>query len=108
MKEVSCRVLDIFFRDLKRRRLSPQLLAIGSGYSVDHLRNKNERIEWASFVRIMTNASQIWSKEDCIRLGGAFFQNPLMRPFSLIARILFTPKAFYFWVTKKREGMGPQ
>ncbi len=108
MREVSCRVFDIFLRDLRKRGLDAQALVKGTSCELQHLRNRNERVDWQTFVQVMKNASEIWEPEQLVLLGGAFFKNPLIRPFALIGRILFTAKDFYHWMNKPRSGMGNQ
>jgi signal transduction histidine kinase len=108
MKEVSCRVFDIIFRDLRKKKISPQILVEGTSYDVAHLRNKHERIEWSAYVRIMRNVERIYTMEELRGVGGAFFSNPLVRPFTLVGRLLFNARDFYLWVTTRKEGMGNQ
>lgn len=108
MKEVSCKVLDIFFRELQRSGEPLERLADGTGFSVDFLRNKKERLEWSEFVRVMDNADTIWTRDDYIRIGGAFFGNKLLTSVTVAGRLLFTAKDFYRWIAKKRDGVGNQ
>ena len=84
-----------------------EALAVGTGYSLGHLRSKHERIEWESFRCFMQNGRQYWSDDDLLRLGGAWIDSPLFRPFRLIARMLFAPKQLYRW-TSQANGPGSQ
>src|SRR5262249_23161967 len=77
-------------------------------YSVAHLRNKHERIEWPVFVQFMDNASRIWTEEELIGLGGAFIESPFFRMFAVVGRLLFTPLDFYRWLNKPPTGTGNQ
>ncbi|HYV46312.1 MAG TPA: response regulator, partial [Myxococcaceae bacterium] len=108
MKEVSCQVLDIFFRRLKREKRPLELFAEGSGYSVSYLRNKRERVEWAAFVILMRNVRQLWSPEEQEALGAEHFRTPYMAPFAAVARLAFSAMDFYRWVFMKDTGVGNQ
>ncbi|MCC6998456.1 MAG: response regulator [Deltaproteobacteria bacterium] len=95
MREVSCRVLDGWFRTLEKRRLPPTLLAEGTGYGVAHLRNKHERIEWNAFVRLHENISRQFTEEEMVAIGREWLSGPLLRAFSAPARLLFTTRDMY-------------
>ncbi len=104
MREVSCRMLDVFFADLKRRQIPAEPLVVGTGYSLEHFRNKHERVEWDAFRTFMRNGRQHWTDDDLVRLGGSFVDSPLFRPFRLIARMLFSAKQIYRWTTDSAGG----
>ena len=108
MKEVACKTLDIFFRHLKRKGLPLEVLAEGTGYTVAQLRDKHEWMDWSAFRRFMANASKVWSDEELVEIGRSVFAQPYLRPFSVIARLLFTATEFYRWVFKKSNGAGDQ
>jgi len=108
MKEVSCRVLDLHFRKLAEQGHPAELMALGTPYDVAHLRNKNERIEWDVHAQIMKNLATVWSDEDFVAVGRSFFETPMLRPFSLVGRLLFDPRGFYRWFTKPLSGGGNQ
>ncbi len=98
MKEVSCRVLDPFFRELRRGGRSPELLLAGTRYSLPDLRQSQNRIDWSEFVQIMRNAGQIWTSQQFVELGGSFMRSPLIRAFTVVARLLFSTRDFYLWI----------
>ena len=52
MSEVSCRALEFFFRELRKKGLDPEVLAKDSDCRVDQLRDKHEWISWRSFAAI--------------------------------------------------------
>src|SRR5229473_990826 len=106
-KEVSCKVLDLFFRELRKKGLVPERLASDTGLSVAQLRNKHERIDWATFLTFMSNVGKIWSEDELVQMGSSFFDTPYVRPFSVIARLLFSGPEFYAWVFSK-NGIGVQ
>ncbi|HVE83596.1 MAG TPA: ATP-binding protein, partial [Myxococcales bacterium] len=98
----------MFFRALDRRHLSPEQLVEGTGYGVAHLRNKGRRMDWDGFVQFMSNAGRIWSPEELSELGEEFLKSPYVRPFSLMARMLFDAVGFYRWVFSRGGGGGDQ
>ncbi len=98
MKEVSVRILEMFFRELRKKRLPPEVLVEGVGYPVAHFENKHERIEWDAFVRMMENAQRIWTEDEIVEMGGAWIDSPFLQHTRLIAGALFTPKQFYRWL----------
>ena len=63
-REVSCRYLGVFFQELQKKGLPPETLTAGVDYSLEHLFNKDERIDWSSYRTIMANAGKIWSDEE--------------------------------------------
>ncbi len=97
MREVSCKAFDIFFREFRKRKLSPQLLVEGTPHSIEHLKNGQEWVDWATYVQVVDNLKKVFSEEDFERIGGAFFEAPLFRAISVIARLLFTTKELYRW-----------
>ncbi len=84
-----------------------EALAVGTGYSLQHLRSKHERIDWEAFRIFLRNGKRFWTDEDLARLGGAWIDSPFFRPFRLIARMLFSPKQLYRW-TAQSNGPGSQ
>ncbi len=108
MTEVSCRVFDIKLRDLKRRKLSPELLIKGTSTSAHTLANPKARISWVEYVRIMRNVGKIWTDEEMMALGGAFYRNPLIRPVALVGLLLFEVRDFYKWIGTAEGGATQQ
>ena len=107
MKEVSCRVLDGWFRVLNRKGYPDSVGAEGTGYSVAHLRNKQERIEWAALVRFHQNLSHVVSDQEFIDTGAQFLESPFLRAFNAPARLLYTARELYGWATRA-GGVGEQ
>ncbi len=103
MKEVSCRILEMFFRELKKKKLPAAMLLEGVGYPLEHFRDKHERIDWPAFVRMMRNAERIWTPSEIEAMGGAWIDSPFLRHTRLIAGVLFTPKNFYQWLASEQK-----
>lgn len=112
MKEVSCRVLDVHFRELKKRGIAPEVWLEGVSIPVTHLQNRHERIDWADFAQLMTNLQRIWTTEEIEAQGATWIDSPFLRYARLLASSVFTPKEFYRWLakgtTKGKKGGGSQ
>ncbi|MFO0735305.1 MAG: ATP-binding protein [Labilithrix sp.] len=112
MKEVSCRVLDVHFRELKKRGIAPEVWTEGVALPLSLLQNRHERIDWADFAQLMTNLNRIWTPDEIEAQGGSWIDSPFLRYARLLASSVFTPKEFYRWMangTKKgKKGGGSQ
>jgi signal transduction histidine kinase len=108
LKEVACKAIGVFFRRAERDKVPLDRLLVGVDYSLEHLRNNHERIDWDAFVRFLDNASSIWKDEELERMGGAFVESPFFRPFAVIARLLFSPIDFYRYANSTGPGVGHQ
>ena len=106
MKEVSCKALDVLFNGLEEKHVPPETLCAGTPYDLGFLRNKNERIEWDTYCRIMSNARTVWSKEELVKLGYGVVRTRLWRPPAVIARFLFTTTELYTWYNSPRKSGG--
>ena len=71
MREVSCRILEMFFREADRRGLARAALTQGMAYGLAHLEDPHERIEWSAFLVFMENAQRLWTAAELERMGGA-------------------------------------
>lgn len=99
MKEVSCRVLEMPFRELARRGIRPERLAEGTPYTVAHLQDKHERIDWAEYRKILEdNVRRIFSEEEIVAMGGAWIDSPIFRHTRLIVGAFVRPRHFYEWL----------
>jgi signal transduction histidine kinase len=105
MKEVSCKIAQFVLGELEKQGLPIHELVEGVGYSLEHLRDKHERIEWSAYCRLVQNVQRFWTLEDFERNGQILPDSPLVVPAAVIARVLFTPGELYQFIT--REGKGP-
>ena len=103
MSDVSCRALDVFFKEAKRRGVSEDTLLKDVPYSLKHLRNKHERIDWLSFSKFMTNVGRFLSNDELADLGGRVIRNPLFIPLAAVARFLFDARDFYRFLEKQSQ-----
>jgi signal transduction histidine kinase len=108
VKEVSCRALDIFIPPLRKKGIDLERVVAGTPVSVKRLLDRNERIDWSDFVKIMANLKPIFSEEELVEAGRSFFRSPMLRFGFVVGRLLFSPMEFYRWVFKPRDGVGNQ
>ena len=93
--EVSCRALEIFFKEFSRRKLSHDELIRGVPYTGDYLKNKRERITWDAYTKIAANFSKHANESDCVDLGHLISRTSAFRPFAAIARLIANPLQIY-------------
>ncbi len=101
-------MLDVFFVALRQKEAPLSSLLERVPYTIEHLRDKGERIDWDAFVQFLSNAGRIWNDKELLALGGVFLVSPAARPLSLVARLMFSPKEFYRWAYAPRKGAGVQ
>ena len=68
-REVSCRIVQVIFEYAKEHSLPIETLLAGVPYTLDHLRNKHERIEWDVYGRMMSKLRPILSDDDFEQMG---------------------------------------
>jgi len=95
MNEISCRNLEFFFRRLKQEKRPSEALITGVDIPLVHVLDKHQHIDWGVFVRIMRNASSLWTEHELAEIGRAYLKSPFMRPVSLVGRLLFKPVDLY-------------
>lgn len=103
-REVSCRVLAVFFDELRDRALPPAYLVEGTDLDVEALTDRNRRISWDTFRRVMENAGQIWSNDQLAEIAGRFPLHPLARPIAVAARAFVEPADLYRWIVSPKNG----
>ena len=109
MKEVSCGVLLSYFEELRKRSISPETICKGIPYTLSHLRNKRERIEWDVFCTITSNVRPFLSDEEFTALGFHSSKRHLFFSASaVIVRLLFTGPELYSWISDPAKGPGYQ
>jgi PAS domain S-box-containing protein len=107
-KEVSCRALGFFFEEFLKKGVPIEKFAEWSGYPLEHLSDKNERIDWVSFGRLMSHIGKIWSDEEMEEMGKRFMTHSWIKPLTYIARLLYTPEEMLEWTVNPNAGVGRQ
>jgi signal transduction histidine kinase len=105
MKEVSCRVFEIFLAELGRRGIEPASVCRGTGVSAATLADKNARVDWGQFRRVMANLGQVFTRDELATIGRTHIASPLLVPISLVARLLFNTREIYeYWCQPNGPG----
>jgi len=108
MKEVATKVLHIFFAPLEAKHIPLDSMLVGTQLTMQTLRKRNERIDWADMATILNNAARHLSDEEFVEIGRSYFRSPGLRFAFVIGRVLLTPMGFYRFLTKPRAGAGNQ
>lgn len=108
MKEVSCRVFEIFFRPLAAKEVPAAKLVEGTALTLDILKSKDERIDWADFVAVLRNIGRVFDEKELVEIGRMHLRSPMTRFAFVIARLLFSPMEFYAWLYNPSNGLGKQ
>ena len=108
MKEVSCKVFEIFFRPLARKGISANRMIEGTGLALDTLRDKHERVTWGDFLAVMNNLRSHFTDDEYLDMGRMHLRGPVLRFIFVVGRLRFTPIGFYRWFNTPREGAGNQ
>jgi signal transduction histidine kinase len=108
MKEVATKVLHIFFAPLEAKQIPLDSMLVGTELSLQTLRKRNERIDWADMTTILNNAARHLSDDEFIEIGRSYFRSPGLRFAFVIGRVLLSPMGFYRFLTKPRDGAGNQ
>jgi signal transduction histidine kinase len=108
VKEVSSKVFHIFFKAAAAKGITLEQMVEGTTVSVETLRSKNGRLDWAELCTIHRNLRPAFSDDDLTEIGRSYFRSPALRFVFVIARLRFTPMGFYRWLSKPRQGAGNQ
>ncbi len=108
MKEVSSKVFHIFFKRAAEKGISLEQMVAGTRVSVETLKSKNGRVDWADLCQIHRNLRPAFSDDELTDIGRSYFRSPALRFVFVIARLRFTPIGFYRWLSKPRQGAGNQ
>ncbi|MBK7074414.1 MAG: HAMP domain-containing histidine kinase [Myxococcales bacterium] len=107
MNEVSCRFFDVLIADLAARGVPTTRLVQGTAVPPAQLSDKDERIDWDTFLAIMANGATLWSPTEFERLGRRSVEGSRVRFIGVVARIRFTVRQFFHWVASE-AGPGRQ
>ena len=76
-KEVSCKILPPLFYALGKKELNPSLILKDIPYSLAHLKNKHERIEWAVYCKIICNCRAYFTQSEFENIGAIKYRGIL-------------------------------
>ncbi|MEO6953945.1 MAG: histidine kinase dimerization/phospho-acceptor domain-containing protein, partial [Polyangia bacterium] len=98
MSDVSCKSLEDFFKDARRRGISDSEFVRGIDVDLATLKDRNARIDWSTFTAILENFHRFYSLDELEHIGGAFARGTIIKPFVLMARLLFNARDFFLWL----------
>ena len=98
-KEVIARPLGFFFREFERLGLSTDLLMADISLTREELTSRHGRIDWDTMRIMMRNVGRVWDDEELIDAGKRLNSSAWIRPFALVARLLFSADELYRWNT---------
>jgi signal transduction histidine kinase/DNA-binding response OmpR family regulator len=107
-REVSCRIVQAVMEYAERQGIHSGALCRDMPYSQQHLRNKQERIDWAAYCTMMGNLRSRWTDDDFERLGVAVLRSVAFRNVMSVARLLFDGPDAYIWWTSGSSSPGKQ
>ena len=107
-REVSCKVIQALLQYMDERGVDPGIACHDIPYSYEHLRNKDERIEWDVFCRILRNLRPLWKDADFEAVGFDITRHSSFRSILAIGRLLFNGPEIYRWWGKSNNGLGIQ
>jgi signal transduction histidine kinase/DNA-binding NarL/FixJ family response regulator len=103
-REVSCRIVQTAFQYLERQNKSLDGLLQGVPYSMEHLCNKHEWIDWDSFATILSNARKISSDTDIYRWGAAAVKSTPFFSALITGRFIFRATRLLLWWNRYPNG----
>ena len=108
MREVSCKVFDVFWDPLEKKGVDFESIVANTGVTLARLQSRKERLDWSEFSAVMRNLRPHFTDDEYIELGRRYLRAPGLRFAMVIARLALSPMDFYRWFSKPREGVGNQ
>jgi PAS domain S-box-containing protein len=94
-REVSCFALEYIFHELERRGQPLEPMVRDLPYSLAHLRDPRERVDWKTFCIFAERCEHLWGERGVTELGERAHLSPMVRWMTFVARALFTPTEYY-------------
>ena len=88
-KEASCRCLISILEAIEHKNIPQSIWLKGLPYTIDHLQNKYERVEWTVFCQVIKNVRSFFTEDEFIDMGRSWANNNIIRTTMLIPRFLF-------------------
>ena len=98
-KEVSCKVFTPTFEVLKRKNIDLNLALKNIPYSLDHLLNRHERIEWSVMCTFISNIRPYLSISDFEEMGAVDIRDGFNQEYVASGLLMFSLNKF-----SKRDG----
>jgi PAS domain S-box-containing protein len=94
-REVSCFALQYIFHEVERRGQPIEPLVRDLPYSLAHLRDPRERVDWQTLCTFAERCERLWDERGIVELGERSPLSPLVRWMTFVARALFTQTEYY-------------
>ena len=88
-KNVSCRSLAGLIDFVNKKHLPVEILLKDIPYNLEYLQDKNERIEWPVYCRILKNLRLHFEEKDFIEFGQSWVKSKYFKPWAGLTRLLF-------------------
>ena len=98
MSDVSCKAFEDLLRDARRRGIAEVELVRGLDVALATLEDRNARVDWPTFTAVLENFRRFYSLDELEHIGGQFARGTLIKPFVLMARLLFDARDFFRWI----------
>jgi hypothetical protein len=108
MKEVSCKVLPVFIKDMEKHNLPLDLLCKNIPYDLNYLRNGKNNIEWDAFCEICLNTRSIYNDDDYLRLGKQGIEWRVLPVLSSMLGFFLNSKEMYRLMFSNKRGINSQ
>ncbi|MEJ2634733.1 MAG: sensor histidine kinase [Calditrichia bacterium] len=107
-KEVTCRIIAPILEAIKNKEVPPEIWLKGIPYPTACLQNKNERIEWHVYCRLLKNLRPLFSDDDFEEIGWIWAKSPLYRPWAIMTRLFFNMGKSLHWTQAALQRAGNQ
>jgi len=107
VKDVSCKLLSVFFWSLRENKLPAEILSKGIPYDAEYLRNQKNSIEWDALCKIFANLREFWNDDEYFEtLGIQFVQHKVYPVITMISQLIFNLKDVYRMINDPKKGIG--
>lgn len=106
--EVSCRIVQAILQRLAEQHQETERVFSCLPYSREYLANKNERITWDDFCRVVDRLKANWSESDFEALGNRVLRSRSFHGSMTTARLFFNASDLYLWINRNGTGPGSQ
>jgi PAS domain S-box-containing protein len=94
-RDVSCRSLLWCFDLCEQKSIDPERILRRVPYSVDHLKDPSQFIDWASYATFISNLHKYLNEDELLAAGRSSWQSANLKLLSLTGRLLFSVKDQY-------------
>lgn len=104
-QDISCRWVGVLFDHLQEESFVLSNVLAGVPYSLAHLLDKYEYIDWRTFCHLLQNMGQIWEPFHFEACGRQFLNSLWAAPFAIVGQLLDAPLEIYSWLGQPVSGL---